>query len=119
METSTVLQKTRRYRICEKTKLNNLVNHIMRNYKPETIQYKRDFNPEDTKENLLISADFQIKEKGGDWFDQVELETKLFKGNLEQSLIDADKFAVQKISLSRSEKDKTIKSINYFSKLDN
>ncbi|OBT09913.1 hypothetical protein A9267_20265 [Shewanella sp. UCD-FRSSP16_17] len=119
METSTVLQKTRRYRICEKTKLNNLVNHIMRNYKPETIQYKRDFNPEDTKENLLIGSDFQIKEKGSDWFNQVELESKLFKDNLEQSLIDADKFAVQKISLSRSEKDKTIKSINYFSNLEN
>ena len=119
METSTVLQKTRRYRICEKTKLANLVNHIMRNYKPETIQYKRDFNPEDTKNNLLIGDDFQIQEKGGDWFDQVERESKFFKENLEQSLTDADELADQKISLSRSEKDKTIKSINYFSKLKN
>jgi len=119
MEKCTVLKKTNRIRICNKTQLSNLVNHIMRNYKPGTIQHKRDFNPEDTKDNLLIGADFQIKEKGADWFDQVELESKLFKDNLEQSLIDADDLADQKISLSRSEKDKTIKSINYFSSLKN
>ncbi|WP_224164699.1 hypothetical protein [Vibrio penaeicida] len=63
METSTVLFKTKRYRICDKTKLANLVNHILRNYKPDTIQYKRDFNADDTKLNLVIGPDFKVIKK--------------------------------------------------------
>lgn len=119
METSTVLQKTNRIRIYEKTKLNNLVNHLFRNYKPETRQMKEDFNPDETKHNLVIGPDFQILEKGDDWFQQVEQEAKFFKENLEQSLIDADEIAEQKISLSRQQKDLTLKSIGYFAKLKN
>ena len=119
METSTVLQKTSRIRICDKTKLGNLVNHILRNYKPETKQMKEDFNPDDTKNNLVIGADFKIIEKGPDWFNQVQQEAKFFKQDLEQSLIDADNLAEQNISLSRQQKDLTLKSITYFSKLKN
>ena len=72
MEKSTVLQKTSRIRICDKTKLANLVNHILRNYKPDTIQYKRDFNADDTKLNLVICPDFKVIKKGADWFDKVQ-----------------------------------------------
>lgn len=119
METSTVLQKTNRIRIYEKTKLYNLVNHILRNYKPDTIQYKKDFNPNDTKLNLVIGADFQIIEKGPDWFDKVQTESQSLKDTLQQSLIEADEMAEQNISLSRQQKDLTLKSITYFSKLKN
>jgi hypothetical protein len=119
MDTSTLLHKNNRIRINEKTKLANLVNHILRNYKPDTIQFKRDFNANDTKNNLLINADFKLSPMSENWFSSVEVETKLFKDDLEQSLLNADLSADIQISLSRSEKDKTIKSINYFSKLKN
>lgn len=119
METSTLLHKNNRIRINEKSKLANLVNHILRNYKPDTIQHKRDFNATATKNNLLINADFTLSPMGENWFSGVEVETKLFKEDLEQSLINANLSADIQISLSRSEKDKTIKSINYFSKLKN
>jgi len=119
METSTLLHKNNRIRINEKSKLANLVNHILRNYKPDTIQHKRDFNATATKNNLLINADFELSPMGENWFSGVEVETKLFKDDLEQSLLNADLSADIQISLSRSEKDKTIKSINYFSKLKN
>ena len=119
METSTVLQKTSRYRICDKTKLANLVNHILRNYKPDTIQYKRDFNADDTKLNLVIGPDFKVIKKGADWFDKVQNESQSLKDTLAQSLIDADEMAEQNISLSRQQKDLTLKSITYFSKLKN
>jgi len=119
METSTLLHKNNRIRINEKSKLANLVNHILRNYKPDTIQHKRDFNATATKNNLLINSDFKLSPMGENWFSGVEVETKLFKDDLEQSLINADLSADIQISLSRSEKDKTIKSINYFSKLKN
>ncbi|WP_224055323.1 hypothetical protein [Vibrio penaeicida] len=119
METSTVLFKTKRYRICDKTKLANLVNHILRNYKPDTIQYKRDFNADDTKLNLVIGPDFKVIKKGADWFDKVQTESQSLKDTLQQSLIEADEMAEQNISLSRQQKDITLKSITYFSKLKN
>ncbi|WP_341852399.1 hypothetical protein [Vibrio vulnificus] len=119
MEKSTVLQKTRRIRICDKTKLANLVNHILRNYKPDTIQYKRDFNADDTKLNLVIGPDFKVIKKGSDWFDKVQTESQSLKDTLQQSLIEADEMAEQNISLSRQQKDLTLKSITYFSKLKN
>lgn len=119
METSTVLFKTKRYRICDKTKLANLVNHILRNYKPDTIQYKRDFNADDTKLNLVIGPDFKVIKKGADWFDKVQTESQSLKDTLQQSLIEADEMAEQNISLSRQQKDLTLKSITYFSKLKN
>ena len=119
MKTSTILMKNNRIRICDKTKLANLVNHILRNYKPETIQYKRDFHADETKNNILIGSDFRLKVNGENWFDNVEAITKEFKDNLSQSLIDADEDAEINISLSRSEKDKTIKSIKYFSNIKN
>jgi len=118
METSTLLMKNNRIRICNKNQLSNLVNHILRNYKPETRQSKEDFHPDETKHNVLIGENFKLKHKGADWFSEVEQISKQFKDNLEQTLIDADSEPVI-ISLSRSEKDKTIKSINYFSKLKN
>ncbi|MEA5316081.1 hypothetical protein VB525_19625 [Vibrio parahaemolyticus] len=119
MEKSTVLQKTSRIRICDKTKLANLVNHILRNYKPETIQYKRDFNADDTKLNLVIGPDFKVIKKGADWFNKVQTESQALKDTLQQSLIEADEMAEQNISLSRQQKDLTLKSITYFSKLKN
>ncbi|WP_274876528.1 hypothetical protein [Vibrio harveyi] len=119
METSTVLQKTSRIRICDKNKLSNLVNHILRNYKPDTIQYKRDFNADDTKLNLVIGPDFKVIKKGADWFNKVQTESQSLKDTLQQSLIEADEIAEQNISLSRQQKDLTLKSITYFSKLRN
>ncbi|TKF22455.1 hypothetical protein [Vibrio kanaloae] len=119
METSTVLQKTSRIRICDKNKLSNLVNHILRNYKPDTIQYKRDFNADDTKLNLVIGPDFKVIKKGADWFNKVQTESQSLKDTLQQSLIEADEIAEQNISLSRQQKDLTLKSITYFSKLKN
>lgn len=120
METSTVLFKTKRYRICDKTTLANEVNHILRNYKPETIQYKRDFNADETKNNLIIGSDYQIKTKGENWFaNEVEIESDGFKDKLKQSLTDADNHPEIKISLSRRDKDLTLKSITYFSNCEN
>lgn len=119
MKKSTALQKTNRIRIYEKTKLSNLVNHILRNYKAETMQYKRDFNAEDTKLNLVIDSDFNVIEKGPNWFDKVQTESQKLKDILQQSLFEADEMAETKVSLSRQKKDLTLKSITYFSKLEN
>lgn len=117
METSTLLMKNNRIRINDKSRLSNLINHIMRNYKPDTKQYKDDFHADQTKNNIFIGANFKtLKPCGADWFDDVEKLSQQFKTNLQETLIAADNVPVA-ISLSRSEKDKTIKSINYFSKL--
>lgn len=118
METSTILMKTNRIRICNKNQLSNLVNHILRNYKPETRQYKEDFFPEESKNNILIGSDYKLKTFNNNWFDEVQETSNDFKQALNQSLVDADNETLE-VSLSRSEKDKTIKSIHYFSKLKN
>lgn len=118
METSTILMKTNRIRICNKNQLSNLVNHILRNYKPETRQAKEDFFPEESKNNILIGSDYKLKTFNDNWFDEVQETSNDFKQALNQSLVDADNETLE-VSLSRSEKDKTIKSINYFSKLKN
>lgn len=118
MKDSTLLMKNNRIRICNTNQLNNLVNHILRNYKKNTKQYKDDFNAEDTKLNVFISPELKLKNNGENWFAEVEDKAKDFKNSLQQSLIEADE-ENKNISLSRSDKDKTIKSINYFSKLKN
>lgn len=118
MKDSTLLMKNNRIRICNTNQLNNLVNHILRNYKKNTKQYKDDFNAEDTKLNVFISPELKLKNNGKNWFAEVEDKAKDFKNSLQQSLIEADG-ENKNISLSRSDKDKTIKSINYFSKLKN
>ncbi|WP_169047053.1 hypothetical protein [Aeromonas salmonicida] len=120
MQTSTALFKSKRIKGFEKNKLRNLINHYFRNYKPETEQYKKDYFPEETKNNLLINPDFSFFEKNEDWSNEVEkYSAKIFNTSQEvfENLnnISDEK---NKNSLSTKEREAIIKSITYLSKIN-
>lgn len=120
MQTSTALFKSKRIKVFEKNKLRNLINHYFRNYKPDTEQYKKDYFPEETKNNLLINPDFSFVEKNDDWSNEVEkYSAKIFNTSQEvfENLnnISDEK---NKNSLSTKERESIIKSITYLSKIN-
>ncbi|EPM4074257.1 hypothetical protein ACTJ25_004083 [Vibrio parahaemolyticus] len=128
MQISTALFKGKRLKCLEKNKLRNLLNHYFRNYKPETEQYKKDFIPEDSKNNLLINSDFSFIEKNENWFSKnenknrtnVEIHTEnIFKTSQEvfEKLKDISD-ENNKDLLSTKEREAIIKSITYLSKIN-
>ncbi|GHW43259.1 hypothetical protein VCSRO196_2534 [Vibrio cholerae] len=120
MQKSTALFKSKRIKGFEKNKLRNLINHYFRNYKPDTEQYKKDYFPDETKNNLLINPDFSFVEKNDDWSNEVEkYSAKIFNTSQEvfENLnnISDEK---NKDSLSTKERELIIKSITYLSKIN-
>ncbi|MBY7767097.1 hypothetical protein KW426_21695 [Vibrio fluvialis] len=120
MQKSTALFKSKRIKGFEKNKLRNLINHYFRNYKPDTEQYKKDYFPDETKNNLLINPDFSFVEKNDDWSNEVEkYSAKIFNTSQEvfENLnnISDEK---NKDSLSTKERELIIKSITYVSKIN-
>ncbi|MCG6228327.1 hypothetical protein [Vibrio furnissii] len=120
MQKSTALFKSKRIKGFEKNKLRNLINHYFRNYKPDTEQYKKDYFPDETKNNLLINPDFSFVEKNDDWSNKVEkYSAKIFNTSQEVfeklNNISDEK---NKDSLSTKERELIIKSITYLSKIN-
>jgi hypothetical protein len=123
MNKLTLLNKNNRIRIKENNRLKNLINHLIRNYKPGTKQYKSDFLPEFTKNNLVIDSDFNFEAVGEDWQDSTQSNALLILDDINNELNLADSEELKRRdksgqTLDRKEKDKILKSISYLSKLE-
>jgi len=128
MQISTALFKGKRLKCLEKNKLRNLLNHYFRNYKPETEQYKKDFFPEESKNNLLINSDFSFTEKNENWFSKPKDETKTNVEIHTENIFKTSQEVFEKLKdisdennkdlLSTKEREAIIKSITYLSKIN-
>lgn len=128
MQISTALFKGKRLKCLEKNKLRNLLNHYFRNYKPETEQYKKDFFPEESKNNLLINSDFSFTEKNENWFGKPKDETKTNVEIHTENIFKTSQEVFEKLKdisdennkdlLSTKEREAIIKSITYLSKIN-
>ncbi|MGM5995088.1 hypothetical protein ABK995_23170, partial [Vibrio parahaemolyticus] len=120
MQISTALFKSKRIKGFEKNKLRNLINHYFRNYKPDTEQYKKDYFPEETKNNLLINPDFSYVEKNDDWSNEVEKYSAKIFNTSQEVFENLNNISDEKNenSLSTKEREVIIKSITYLSKIN-
>ncbi len=128
MQISTALFKGKRLKCLEKNKLRNLLNHYFRNYKPETEQYKKDFFPEESKNNLLINSDFSFIEKNENWFSKPKDETKTNVEIHTENIFKTSQEVFEKLKdisdennkglLSTKEREAIIKSITYLSTIN-
>ncbi|MGT3799588.1 hypothetical protein [Vibrio cholerae] len=120
MQISTALFKSKRIKGFEKNKLRNLINHYFRNYKPDTEQYKKDYFPEETKNNLLINPDFSYVEKNDDWSNEVEKYSAKIFNTSQEVFENLNNISDEKNenSLSTKEREAIIKSITYLSKIN-
>lgn len=120
MQTSTALFKSKRIKGFEKNKLRNLINHYFRNYKPDTEQYKKDYFPEETKNNLLINPDFSFVEKNDDWSNEVEKYSAKIFNTSQEVFENLNNISDEKNKnlLSTKERESIIKSITYLSKIN-
>ncbi|ELU0551180.1 hypothetical protein SA750_003440 [Vibrio parahaemolyticus] len=123
---STVLFKNRRYKIIEKKKTRNLLWHLFRNYMEGTRQRKSDFNPELTKNNVIVSYkrnddgiySSEIIECGERWFDQVKELTDEFSNLIQDDISKvSEEHENKQKGITQSQRDLVNKSIKYFSNL--
>lgn len=119
---ATLLSKNNRIRIKEKNKIKNLIKHWLRCYKPDTIQYKRDFVPAETQNNIIIGSDWSERLQGENWHDNVQDEAAAVQQQLDEILSNADYQKDLKMigdNVATVKEKKAIRnSIAYFSKLD-
>lgn len=120
---STVLFKNNRIRAKWKTRLQNLIRHLIRNYKPETRQAKEDFNYDEIHNNLIIDGDFNISKFGPDWLDGKVADEKDLLNSLIENVIaksnDNIQSEIEKADgLTVAEKKAIRKSINYYATLN-
>lgn len=123
---STVLFKNRRYKIIEKKKTRNLLWHLFRNYMEGTRQRKSDFNPELTKNNVIVSYkrnddgiySSEIIECGERWFDQVRELTDEFNKLIQDDISKvSEEHENKQKGITQSQRDLVNKSIKYFANL--
>ncbi|MFA0125769.1 hypothetical protein AB4400_30870, partial [Vibrio sp. 10N.261.48.A2] len=86
-------------------------------------QYKSDFLPEFTRNNLVIDSDFNFEAVGEDWQGSTQSNALLILDDInnELKLTDSEELKRREKSgqtLDRKEKDKVLKSISYLSKLE-